>query len=73
LDPSTEAPRAPLRRSDKFDMLRGIGALAVLVAHAVGTCDARIIGPEHRVVLLAGTIARHAVLALFLLSGYLIT
>jgi len=62
-----------LHRHKKFDLLRGIGAIAVLLAHAVATYVARIIGPDHPVVLLAGTIARHAVLVFFLLSGYLIT
>lgn len=57
----------------QFDMLRGTAAMAVLIAHAMQVLLARLLGPEHTAMLIAETVARHAVLVFFLLSGHLIT
>jgi peptidoglycan/LPS O-acetylase OafA/YrhL len=57
----------------KYDMLRGVASIAVLLGHLVQTFLQRLLGSDSVTVLAAGNIARHAVLVFFLLSGYLIT
>lgn len=57
----------------KFDMLRGVAAILVLTAHVIQAYIERFFGTNHPFVQMASTIARHAVLIFFLLSGYLIT
>lgn len=54
-------------------MLRGVASIVVLLAHVVETLLQRLLGSENPVVLVAGNLARQAVLVFFLLSGYLIT
>ncbi len=54
-------------------MLRGLASIVVLLAHVVETLLQRLLGSGNTVVLIAGNLARHAVLVFFLLSGYLIT
>jgi peptidoglycan/LPS O-acetylase OafA/YrhL len=61
------------QHQNKFDMLRGLAAIAVLVPHVLTTYVERLIGSAHPVALVGGAVARHAVLVFFLLSGYLIT
>jgi len=58
---------------NKFDMLRGVASIAVLIPHAAAVFLYRFLGPDHPLALAGGTIARHAVLVFFLLSGFLIT
>jgi len=58
---------------NKFDLLRGIASIAVLVPHIAAVFLYRLIGSDHPIASTAGTVARHAVLVFFLLSGYLIT
>jgi peptidoglycan/LPS O-acetylase OafA/YrhL len=57
----------------KYDMLRGVASIAVLLGHLVQTYLERLMGPDSVIVLVAENVARHAVLVFFLLSGYLIT
>lgn len=65
--------RQPIDHLQKFDMLRGLAAIVVLLSHLVQTYLQRLLGSDSVVVLIADNIARHAVLVFFLLSGYLIT
>ena len=60
------------RHFDKFDMLRGVLAIAVLIPHSIHTFISRVIGIDHFLSILSGAIASHAVLIFFLMSGYLI-
>jgi peptidoglycan/LPS O-acetylase OafA/YrhL len=57
----------------KFDVIRGLAAIAVLVTHVVVIYVARITGSDRPLFYGAEILARHAVLVFFLLSGYLIT
>lgn len=54
-------------------MFRGIAAIIVLLGHVSEAYIARFFGSDHLIFQTSGTIARHAVLIFFLLSGYLIT
>jgi peptidoglycan/LPS O-acetylase OafA/YrhL len=63
----------PRYHPQKYDMLRGVASIAVLLAHVVQTNLQRLLGSNNTVVLIADNVARHAVLVFFLLSGYLIT
>jgi peptidoglycan/LPS O-acetylase OafA/YrhL len=53
--------------------LRGLAAIVVLLCHLVQIFLQRLLGSNSVAVLVAGNLARHAVLVFFLLSGYLIT
>jgi peptidoglycan/LPS O-acetylase OafA/YrhL len=57
----------------RFDVVRGLAAIAVLVTHVVVIYVARITGSDRPLFYWAEILARHAVLVFFLLSGYLIT
>ena len=57
----------------KFDMVRGVAAITVFLAHICQVFWYRHLGVDHFLVDILGTFARHAVLVFFLLSGYLIT
>ena len=57
----------------KFDMLRGVSSIAVLLAHCAQCYLYRLWGPGDPKALFCGAVARHAVLVFFLLSGFLIT
>ena len=57
----------------KFDMVRGVAAITVFLAHICQIFWYRHLGVDHFLVDILGTFARHAVLVFFLLSGYLIT
>ena len=61
------------RHEDKYDMLRGLAAIAVLIPHIAQTFLYRLIGDDNPFAMVTGTVARHAVLIFFLLSGFLIT
>ena len=58
---------------NKFDMLRGVASIAVLLPHVTATFLYRFLGAQHPLAQACGTLAHHAVLVFFLLSGYLIT
>jgi peptidoglycan/LPS O-acetylase OafA/YrhL len=68
-----QSSRVDLQHQRKYDMLRGIASIAVLLGHVVGTYLERLLGSTSAIVLIASGIARHAVLMFFRLSGYLIT
>jgi peptidoglycan/LPS O-acetylase OafA/YrhL len=57
----------------RFDVVRGLAAIAVLWFHVIDIYMTRLTGYDRRLVLLSEILARHAVLVFFLLSGYLIT
>lgn len=57
----------------KFDTLRGIAALTVLVSHVIELYWLRLLGPGSPLARVSLAAGRHAVLVFFLLSGYLIT
>jgi peptidoglycan/LPS O-acetylase OafA/YrhL len=65
--------KRPLEHPLKYDMLRGMASIVVLVAHVVETQLQRLLGSDNTAVLLGENLAPHAVLVFFLLSGYLIT
>lgn len=58
---------------NKFDMIRGIASIAVLLSHVAQTFLYRLLGVQHPFAHICGTLAHQAVLVFFLLSGYLIT
>ena len=58
---------------NKFDLLRGVASIVVLLAHVAATFLYRFVGALHPLAQACGTLARHAVLVFFLLSGHLIT
>ena len=62
-----------MRHHEKFDALRGIAALVVLVSHVVELYWVRLLGVDAPVARIAAAAGRHAVLVFFLLSGYLVT
>jgi len=57
----------------RFDVVRGLAAIVVLLAHVIEIYVTRLTGHDRRFILLSEVLARHAVLVFFLLSGYLIT
>ena len=63
----------PIEYHPKFELLRGIAAIIVLIVHAIQLYWFRLIGSSNEIALISGLFGRHAVLLFFLLSGYLIT
>ena len=57
----------------KYDILRGIAALTVLFAHVIQVYIRRLYIGDEIIFDISGTLANHAVMIFFLLSGYLIT
>lgn len=57
----------------KYDILRGIAALTVLFAHVIQVYIRRLYIGDEIIFDISGTLASHAVIIFFLLSGYLIT
>jgi peptidoglycan/LPS O-acetylase OafA/YrhL len=57
----------------KYNVLRGVMAIIVLIAHINQVFWIRLYGTDSIILKIIGTMARHAVLIFFLLSGYLIT
>jgi peptidoglycan/LPS O-acetylase OafA/YrhL len=62
-----------MSKERRFDLVRGLAAIAVLVSHVVDVYISRLTGQDQRLVHAVDLLARHAVLVFFLLSGYLIT
>jgi peptidoglycan/LPS O-acetylase OafA/YrhL len=57
----------------RFDIARGLCALVVFAGHTSQVFIWRLTGFNHPSAQVAGTMARHALLIFFLISGYLIT
>jgi peptidoglycan/LPS O-acetylase OafA/YrhL len=57
----------------KYDVMRGAAALIVLFSHTISVFIKRLFPVDVDAFIVFSTLARHAVLIFFLLSGYLIT
>lgn len=57
----------------KYDLMRGVAALLVLLSHANQIFIRRLLPNQELIFTLISTLARHSVLVFFLLSGFLIT
>lgn len=57
----------------KYNVIRGLMAIIVFIAHISQVFWIRLYGPDLIISKIIGAMARHAVIIFFLLSGYLIT